>query len=650
MAGKEYVNFKRTRSDGFGNIRVQRKLLLEHGIKKKGMLTWGLTWGKEKMTVLMTQVVFLVFSFKRFYVRRFCCDFVLVVEIKLWWNIQWQDFKDVIQGERRNKYKFDRLILEICYTEIPPLIDVVQRGEIRNSGLRYSVWFYFRFYFYHDLGYANVLLYHSETFACHHQSTWGMLLMVCVEKVNGDDCLYIRSVLLRYLFTTSEQGVSHTTLSVRICQITKSVLMTLWDVGDGVVLHIFYSISLFGLCARIPRRLLNPLQLFLMELKSVVLLPLSILYELQWHMLLWSEKLDEEGTQVGGRINLLSDCTSNFMSGFTLGEKEDTSKNVLSCVLILGFGWVIVTSDSTHEKLFSFWNQEILLRSSNSVFLIDFDSSVFPPPSFTCFSIVAWLMAAEISVWRCTRLIYILEWFYRWVRPPSCLRELLLVGVIDLSDTILTNGASKGKLKFCDRIHFDVVFPRDKSGLFSVNQSAKVDFWVSIHNLYSIRRRRFLHGTSYVNWWSDFTCNSSKSSCVILNEDVISFHGYISLHSRKGAFVGVQLFSHNMLNGGDLRMSIQHHEFYNIICVAIDLFTCNQVQYTTHCPITEKSEDLESSEERAVKATRMLQLKRMDLTTPQGPKNRKAWPGLGKATARSVGLRVWSLGLTLEYF
>ncbi|CAN6888134.1 unnamed protein product, partial [Brassica oleracea] len=49
MAGKEYVNFKRTRSDVFGNIRVQRKLLLEHGIKKKGMLTWGLTWGKEKM-------------------------------------------------------------------------------------------------------------------------------------------------------------------------------------------------------------------------------------------------------------------------------------------------------------------------------------------------------------------------------------------------------------------------------------------------------------------------------------------------------------------------------------------------------------------------------------------------------------------------
>lgn len=127
MAGKEYVNFKRTRSDVFGNIRVQRKLLLEHGIKKKGMLTWGLTWGKEKMTVLMTQVVFLVFSFKRFYVRRFCCDFVLMVEIKLWWNIQWQDFKDVIQGERRNKYKVDRLILEICYTEIPPLIDVVQR-------------------------------------------------------------------------------------------------------------------------------------------------------------------------------------------------------------------------------------------------------------------------------------------------------------------------------------------------------------------------------------------------------------------------------------------------------------------------------------------------------------------------------------------
>uniref|UniRef100_A0A0D3CH59 RRM domain-containing protein n=1 Tax=Brassica oleracea var. oleracea TaxID=109376 RepID=A0A0D3CH59_BRAOL len=30
----------------------------------------------------------------------------------------------------------------------------------------------------------------------------------------------------------------------------------------------------------------------------------------------------------------------------------------------------------------------------------------------------------------------------------------------------------------------------------------------------------------------------------------------------------------------------------------------------------------------------------MDLTIPQGPRNRKAWPGLGRATARSVGSRV----------
>ncbi|KAF2555326.1 hypothetical protein F2Q68_00014148 [Brassica cretica] len=40
----------------------------------------------------------------------------------------------------------------------------------------------------------------------------------------------------------------------------------------------------------------------------------------------------------------------------------------------------------------------------------------------------------------------------------------------------------------------------------------------------------------------------------------------------------------------------------------------------------------------------------MDLTIPQGPRNRKAWPGLGRATARSVGSRVGFLGLTLEYF
>ncbi|KAF3554154.1 hypothetical protein F2Q69_00013711 [Brassica cretica] len=36
----------------------------------------------------------------------------------------------------------------------------------------------------------------------------------------------------------------------------------------------------------------------------------------------------------------------------------------------------------------------------------------------------------------------------------------------------------------------------------------------------------------------------------------------------------------------------------------------------------------------------------MDLTIPQGPRNRKAWPGLGRATARSVGSRVRTLPAT----
>ncbi|KAF3537544.1 hypothetical protein F2Q69_00021086, partial [Brassica cretica] len=43
-------------------------------------------------------------------------------------------------------------------------------------------------------------------------------------------------------------------------------------------------------------------------------------------------------------------------------------------------------------------------------------------------------------------------------------------------------------------------------------------------------------------------------------------------------------------------------------------------------------------------------MQRMDLTIPQGPRNRKAWPGLGRATARSVGSRVRSLGLTLGIY
>lgn len=290
---------------------------------------------------------------------------------------------------------------------------------------------------------------------------------------------------------------------------------------------------------------------------------------------------------MGGRINLLWNCTSNFLYDFTWGDNEDTCRNVLSFVIFVipGFKRIVVTPNSTYEKL-SFWNQEILLKSLHYVFLVDLDSFVFPPPSITCFSTAAWLMAEEISVWRCTRHIYILEWFYRW-RPPSCLRELVLMGVTDLFDAILINGASKRELKFCDRIYFIVVFPRD--------------------NLYSTRQRRFLHGTNYVSWWSDVTCNSGKTLCVIWNEDMISFLGYISLHSRKGESVGVQLFSHNMFDGGELRMSIQHlHQLYKITWLAIDIIPCHRIRYTTHWQLNEKSENVESSEEKAAKTTRIL--------------------------------------------
>lgn len=120
----------------------------------------------------------------------------------------------------------------------------------------------------------------SKPVACQHQSQSELLLLVCVEKVDGDICINMRSVLSRYLFTTSCNGVHHTTLDVHVCQIFKFVVMMLWDVGDSIVLHIFYSTRLFGLCARISRRLQNPLQLFLMDLESPVLLPLTILHEL----------------------------------------------------------------------------------------------------------------------------------------------------------------------------------------------------------------------------------------------------------------------------------------------------------------------------------------------------------------------------------
>lgn len=56
-----------------------------------------------------------------------------------------------------------------------------------------------------------------------------------------------------------------------------------------------------------------------------------------------------------------------------------------------------------------------------------------------------------------------------------------------------------------------------------------------------------------------------KPLCVFLNKDVLSFSEYISLHSRKDAFVGVYLFSHNRMFDGELRMSIQNfNKIYNI--------------------------------------------------------------------------------------
>ncbi|KAF3520380.1 hypothetical protein DY000_02061636 [Brassica cretica] len=40
----------------------------------------------------------------------------------------------------------------------------------------------------------------------------------------------------------------------------------------------------------------------------------------------------------------------------------------------------------------------------------------------------------------------------------------------------------------------------------------------------------------------------------------------------------------------------------------------------------------------------ILIVQRMDSTIPQGPRNRKAWPELERATARSVGSRVRIFG------
>ncbi|KAL0826642.1 hypothetical protein Bca101_050319 [Brassica carinata] len=139
------------------------------------MLSWGLTLGKERTVVLLAHVVVLLFSLKRFYMGRFYCDFVNEVEIKWLLNIFWQDFK--------------AYSIRLC--------------------LRSSI--------YHDLGYANVMNTLSKPVACQHQSQSELLLLVCVEKVDGDICINMRSVLSRYLFTTSCNGVHHTTLDVHVC-------------------------------------------------------------------------------------------------------------------------------------------------------------------------------------------------------------------------------------------------------------------------------------------------------------------------------------------------------------------------------------------------------------------------------------------------
>ena len=145
--------------------------------------------GKERTTALMTVVVLLLFSLKRFYMGRFYCDFAKMKEIKLLLNIHWQDLKDVIQGGRCNKYKVDRIILEIYYPEIPPLLDVVRRRQqFQDFGLRYSV--------------------------------------------DGDIFINVRSVVSRYLLPISCNGVCHTTLNVPVCQIFKFVVMPSLNYGD----------------------------------------------------------------------------------------------------------------------------------------------------------------------------------------------------------------------------------------------------------------------------------------------------------------------------------------------------------------------------------------------------------------------------------
>ncbi|KAF3499774.1 hypothetical protein F2Q69_00041704 [Brassica cretica] len=76
----------------------------------------------------------------------------------------------------------------------------------------------------------------------------------------------------------------------------------------------------------------------------------------------------------------------------------------------------------------------------------------------------------EIGVWRCAPHINILEWFFRWVRPPSYLRGLVLMGIVDLSGAILTTGAFVKKVIIQEYLRFVVLFPREKTVMCFVNR------------------------------------------------------------------------------------------------------------------------------------------------------------------------------------
>uniref|UniRef100_M4FAG0 Uncharacterized protein n=1 Tax=Brassica campestris TaxID=3711 RepID=M4FAG0_BRACM len=125
----------------------------------------------------------------------------------------------------------------------------------------------------------------------------------------------------------------------------------------------------------------------------------------------------------------------------------------------------------------------------------------------------------EIGIW-CG------EWFFRWVWPPSYLRGLVLMGIVDLYGAILPTRAFLQKviikeyLQLRDRMHFFVLFPREKTVMCFVNQFDKVlgakvlehlEFWASAHDLHSTRRTRFLHSTSYVIWLEQDDCTCDQA-------------------------------------------------------------------------------------------------------------------------------------------